>query len=55
MIAIIYDFLLLLSVAAPPIILGYLLYLGLHIPSHGERETVERSDSNPKGPTRLRP
>lgn len=53
MLTIIYDFLLLLSVAAPPIIFGCLLYLGLHIHGHGEAETTDRSTRNPKRSTRL--
>lgn len=49
MLAIVYDFLLILSIAVPPIILSYLLYLGLKISHEGDSEPaeVQRAPSKP--------
>lgn len=48
MLAIVYDFLLLLSVAAPPIVFCYLLYLGLQISDQDGAEPAEVRRTNPK-------
>jgi hypothetical protein len=51
---IIHDLLLFISVAAPPIIFGFLLYLGLHITERDEAEPVPRRGEQ-KHPRRLQP
>lgn len=53
MLAIVYDFLLLLSVAVPPIIFCYLLYLGLQISDQSEKEPAEVRRTNSKSSRRL--
>lgn len=54
MLAIVYDLLLLLSIAAPPVIFGYLLYLGFHISDRDEPEPSRRRGEQ-KHPRRLQP
>ena len=55
MLAVIYDFLLVLSLVAPPVILGYLLYLGLHVSDQDRPETVTHRKAEQKHPRRLQP
>lgn len=52
--AIIHDLLLFVSVAAPPIVFGFLLYLGLHISERDEAERNPRRGEQ-KHPRRLQP
>jgi hypothetical protein len=55
MLAIVYDFLLFLSLIAPPMIFGYLLYLGLHISDHDCSEPATQRKVEQKHPRRLQP
>lgn len=48
MLAIVYDLLLLLSVAVPPVVFCYLLYLGLKISREDESQPAEVRRTNPK-------
>jgi hypothetical protein len=53
--AIIHDLLLFVSLAAAPIIFGFLLYLGLHISDHEASMPIPRGKGEQKHPERLRP
>jgi hypothetical protein len=55
MLAIIHDFLLFVSIIAPPIVFGVLLYLGLHISERDAATPVRSGKSEQKHPRRLQP
>jgi hypothetical protein len=52
---IIHDLLLFVSLAAAPIIFGFLLYLGLHITDHESSGPLTRAKGEQKHPRSLQP